>query len=41
MTRLDFTSLTKATATLAKALQAAKLRPKDEFVRERLAKAAK
>lgn len=34
MTRLDFTSLSKAIATLAKALQVAKLRPKDEFVRD-------
>ncbi len=34
MNRLDFTSLRKAIATLAKALDAAKLRPKDEYVRD-------
>lgn len=34
MIRIDFTSLSKAIASLAKALQAAKLRPKDEFVRD-------
>ena len=34
MNRIDFTSLRKAIATLAKALEAAKLRPKDEFVRD-------
>lgn len=34
MNRLDFTSLRKATATLAKALDTSKLRPKDEFVRD-------
>ena len=47
MTRIDFTSLSKAIASLANALQVAKLRPKDEFVRDakelhaRLDKAAK
>jgi nucleotidyltransferase substrate binding protein (TIGR01987 family) len=34
MNRIDFTSLSKAIVSLAKALQAAKLRPKDEFVRD-------
>ncbi len=34
MTRIDFTSLSKAIASLTNALQAAKLRPKDEFVRD-------
>jgi len=34
MDRIDFTSLSKAIASLAKALQAATLRPKDEFVRD-------
>ena len=34
MNRIDFTSLRKAIGTLAKALEAAKLRPKDEFVRD-------
>ena len=34
MTRIDFTSLSKAIVSLANALQAAKLRPKDEFVRD-------
>jgi nucleotidyltransferase substrate binding protein (TIGR01987 family) len=34
MIRIDFTSLSKAIASLAKALQAAKLRPTDEFVRD-------
>jgi nucleotidyltransferase substrate binding protein (TIGR01987 family) len=34
MNQIDFTSLRKAIATLAKALDAAKLRPKDEYVRD-------
>jgi nucleotidyltransferase substrate binding protein (TIGR01987 family) len=34
MNRIDFTSLRKAINTLAKALDAAKLRPKDEYVRD-------
>ena len=34
MNRIDFTSLAKAIGSLANALQAAKLRPKDEFVRD-------
>ncbi len=34
MIRIDFTSLSKAIVSLAKALQAAQLRPKDEFVRD-------
>jgi nucleotidyltransferase substrate binding protein (TIGR01987 family) len=33
MHEIDFTSLSKAIASLEKALDAAKLRPKDEFVR--------
>lgn len=34
MNPIDFTSLRKAIGTLAKALDAAKLRPKDEYVRD-------
>ena len=34
MNRIDFTSLSKAIASLDKALQTAKLRPKDEYVRD-------
>lgn len=34
MNRIDFTSLSKAIASLDKALQTAKVRPKDEFVRD-------
>jgi hypothetical protein len=34
MLKIDFTSLSKVIASLDKALQAAKLRPKDEFVRD-------
>lgn len=34
MNQIDFTSLRKAIGTLAKALDAAKLRPKDEYVRD-------
>jgi nucleotidyltransferase substrate binding protein (TIGR01987 family) len=34
MHKIDFTSLSKAIASLEKALDAAKLRPKDEFVRD-------
>ena len=34
MIRIDFTSLAKAIASLDKAPQAAKLRPKDEFARD-------
>lgn len=34
MKRIDFTSLEKAIASLDKALQTAKLLPKDEFVRD-------
>ena len=34
MNRIDFTSLSKVIASLNMALQAATLRPKDEFVRD-------
>lgn len=34
MNRIDFTSLSKAIATLTKALQAAARAPKDEFIRD-------